>query len=238
MNSEQTNVDKAEVIKFNQLRNDWWDLSGPLKTLHVINPVRLGFITQNLDLRDKDILDVGCGGGILSEALASKAKHVTAIDLSESAINIANSHARQNGLNNILYEHISTEYFAESHQESFDVITCMEMLEHVPEPSSIIQACSCMLKPGGFVFFATLNRNLSAYLKALIAAEHVLKLLPKGTHDYAKFIKPSELIAPCRKQGLVIDEIIGLHYLPFLNKAYLSKKIDSNYMIRAGKPAK
>lgn len=237
MNPEKTNVEDAEVIKFNQFENDWWDANGSLKTLHVINPVRLGFITESINLKDKTVLDVGCGGGILSEALAKVAKQVTAIDLSENALNIARHHATDNNINNIQYDYISTEDYAETHPDSFDVITCMEMLEHVPLPASIIQACFKMLKPGGTVFFATLNRNPGAYVKAVIAAEHILKLLPKGTHDYAKFIKPSELIGDCREAGFVIDEIAGLHYLPFLNKAYISKNIDTNYMLRACKPA-
>ncbi len=230
------NQDQLEIQKFDQGNSQWWDEKGPLKTLHLINPARMKFIQQHADLTDKQILDVGCGGGILSESLAKEGAHVTGIDLNKSAINTANSHAAKESLENINYHLCATEDYARQHQNSFDIITCMEMLEHVPEPESIIHATSSMLKPGGLIFFATLNRTVPAYIKAVLGAEHILKLLPKGTHDYAKFLKPSELVHSCRQARLEIKALTGLGFIPFIERAYLSKQLDTNYMLCAKKP--
>ena len=237
MSRQIENIDVREINKFQQMKDHWWQADGPLKTLHVINPVRLKFVRDCVDLNSKKILDVGCGGGIFSEALAETAKHVTGLDLGEESLQVAREHAADNNISNIEYVKTTVESYAVSSSSRFDVISCMEMLEHVPEPESIIQSCRQLLKPGGSLFLSTLNRHPLAYCKAILAAEHILEVLPPGTHDYARFIKPHELARLCRKAGLQVNLISGLNYLPFLDKAYMSHKTDTNYMMHVTLPA-
>lgn len=224
------NIDLKELEKFSSRAGQWWDSDGEFKTLHQINPVRLGFITQQTSLENKIVLDIGCGGGILSEAMTRSGAKVTAIDASQENISIALKHASDNQLD-INYQVSLAEVFAEKNQEKFDVITCMELLEHVPEPGSIIQACSRMVKAGGHVIFSTINRNIKAYMLAVLTGEYILKLLPKGTHQYEKFIRPSELINWCNEQGLILNDLAGMNYNPLLNHCALTKNTDINYLI-------
>lgn len=237
MNLSEKNVDQNEIQKFHQTNSRWWDIDGPLKTLHVINPVRMQFISEHTTLKSKIICDVGCGGGILTEALAREASSVHGIDMNESAIQTAKLHGESQGIHNIKYHVTTSEDFADENTEKFDLVTCLEMLEHVPDPESIIRACAKLVKPGGKVFFSTLNRTAPAYLKAVLTAEYILNILPKGTHDYSKFIKPSELTQFCRKVGLETIAFKGLAYLPILDKAYLSNMLDTNYILCAEKTA-
>lgn len=222
------NLDPSEVSKFNDLASIWWDLNGELRTLHHINPVRLSFIDEHAPLAGKKIIDIGCGGGILTESLARKSDQVTGIDASAEAIKVARAHAATENLN-IDYQEITAEEFALKHPGEFDVVTCMELLEHVPDPASVIQACATLLKPGGKVFFSTLNRTLKAYAFAVLGAEYILRLLPKGTHDYAKFIKPSEL-AQWARPRLSLEELKGMDYNPFSKKASLTENVSVNYL--------
>lgn len=229
-----SNVDRDEIQKFSDIQEDWWNTEGQCAPLHHINPLRLDFILQHAgDLKDKKILDVGCGGGILSETLAKAGAQVTGIDLSESAIEIAEKHQINSNQNlNINYILSSVEDFADKYPESFDVITCMEMLEHVPDPASCIQACSQLIKPNGKLFFSTINRSPKSYLFAIIGAEWILKLVPKNTHDYAKFIKPSELSQWLRDANLSPTDFQGITY-NLLSKQYLlsSTDISVNYLV-------
>jgi 2-polyprenyl-6-hydroxyphenyl methylase/3-demethylubiquinone-9 3-methyltransferase len=222
------NLDPSEVNKFNALANIWWDLNGELRTLHHINPLRLSFIDERAPLAGKKVIDIGCGGGILTESLARKAGFATGIDASLEAIKVARAHASTEKLN-IDYHEITAEEFAEKHPGEFDIVTCMELLEHVPDPASVIQACATLLKPGGKVFFSTLNRTLKAYAFAVLGAEYSLRLLPKGTHDYAKFIKPSEL-AQWARPMLTLEELKGMDYNPFSKKASLTENVSVNYL--------
>ena len=224
------NVDLEELKKFSSRADQWWDDEGEFKTLHQINPVRLDFINQQIPLKGKYVLDIGCGGGILSEAMACAGANVIAIDASQENISVATQHARENQIE-INYQNSLAETFAESHAEKFDVITCMELLEHVPSPSSIIEACSKMIKPDGHVFFSTINRNLKAYMLAILTGEYVLQLLPKGTHQYEKFIRPSELVDWCSEYGLKLNHLSGINYNPILNQCSLSNSTDINYLI-------
>jgi 2-polyprenyl-6-hydroxyphenyl methylase/3-demethylubiquinone-9 3-methyltransferase len=224
------NLDLEELNKFSSRAEQWWDTDGEFKTLHQINPVRLDFITKQTSLNNKEVLDIGCGGGILSEAIAKQGANVTAIDASEENIKIASTHAADNQLQ-IDYQVQLAEAFAEKNEAKFDVITCMELLEHVPEPDSIIQACAKMIKPGGHVLFSTLNRNIKAYMLAVLTGEYLLQLLPKGTHQYEKFIRPSELINCCNEHGLKLNDLAGIDYNPLLNHCTLSKNTDVNYLI-------
>lgn len=224
------NLDPGELHKFSSRAEQWWQPDGEFKTLHQINPVRLNFITQQTALNNKQVLDIGCGGGILSEAMAIEGAKVTAIDASEENITIASVHATDNQLE-IDYQVTLAEAFAEKNQAKFDVITCMELLEHVPEPDSVIQACSKMIKPGGHVIFSTINRNIKAYMLAVLAGEYFLQLLPKGTHQYEKFIRPSELINGCNEHGLKLNALAGMDYNPLLSHCTLSKNTDVNYLI-------
>jgi len=203
MEATVTNVDPKEIAKFSELSSSWWDLSGPSKSLHEINPLRLSFIKEHVSLNDIKAIDVGCGGGILSESLAKEGTTVTGIDLSEDAINAAKNHAEKNNLA-IDYQCISSEALAKKQAAQYDVVTCMELLEHVPEPQAIINDCTKLVKPGGHLFFSTINRNLKAYLQAVIGAEYILALLPRGTHDYDRFIKPSELTIIFHKSLLIL----------------------------------
>ena len=224
------NADPAELQKFSELAHRWWDPASEFKPLHDINPLRLGWINGKADLLDKTVLDVGCGGGILTESMASAGAKVTGIDLSEKALSVARLHLFESG-HSVDYRLISAEDLAAEMPAHFDVVTCMEMLEHVPDPASTIAACAHLVKPGGHVFFSTLNRNLKAYVQAIIGAEYVLNMLPRGTHEYAKFIKPSELSRHCRNAGLDTHELIGLSYNPLSRVYSLGQNSDVNYLL-------
>jgi len=225
-----SNADPVEIEKFSQLAHKWWDPQSEFKPLHEINPLRLNYIDRFADLAGKTVLDVGCGGGILSESMAGLKANVTGIDLSDKALQVAKLHLLESG-KQVAYRKIAVEAMAAEQPGSFDVVTCMEMLEHVPDPASVIAACAKLVKPGGWVFFSTLNRNPKSYLFAILGAEYVLNMLPRGTHDYAKFIKPSELAQSCRHAGLNVTDLIGLSYNP-LSKIYaLGKDTDINYMV-------
>ena len=223
------NLDPAEIAKFGAIAEDWWNPEGKMKPLHLLNPLRLEYITKHTDLNNKKILDIGCGGGILSEAMAKKGADVTGIDVSAEVINIAQQHAKQNNLT-ICYQLISAEALAQQQPEHFDVITCMELLEHVPDPSSIIQACATLIKPNGTLFFSTVNRNLKSYLTAIIGAEYIFHLLPKGTHDYSKLIRPSELSRWASRAGLTLKDMSGIRY-KFLDGSFeLCQNVQVNYL--------
>ena len=224
------NADPAELQKFSELAHRWWDPASEFKPLHDINPLRLGWINGKADLLDKTVLDVGCGGGILTESMACAGAKVTGIDLSEKALSVARLHLFESG-HSVDYRLISAEDLAAEMPAHFDVVTCMEMLEHVPDPASTIAACARLVKPGGHVFFSTLNRNLKSYVQAIIGAEYVLKMLPRGTHEYAKFIKPSELSRHCRNAGLDTHELIGLSYNPLSRVYSLGRNTDVNYLL-------
>ncbi|TAH52616.1 MAG: bifunctional 2-polyprenyl-6-hydroxyphenol methylase/3-demethylubiquinol 3-O-methyltransferase UbiG [Betaproteobacteria bacterium] len=230
------NADPAEVQKFSDLAHRWWDPESEFKPLHEINPLRLDWIDSKAALAGKNVLDVGCGGGILSESMAARGATVTGIDLSEKALGVARLHLYESGLQ-VDYRHTSAEAFAADNPDTFDVVTCMEMLEHVPDPASTISACARLVKPGGHVFFSTINRNLKAYLFAVIGAEYVLNLLPRGTHEYAKFLRPSELSRHCRNAGLDLHGISGLSYNPLTKVYSLGSDTSVNYMIHARKSA-
>lgn len=223
------NVHPSEINKFGSMAERWWDQQGEFKTLHDINPLRLEFIQRYTPLHGQRVVDVGCGGGILTEALAKQGADAMGIDLSEDLIDVADLHGLESGIN-VHYQKISAEDLASQQPGSFDDVTCMEMLEHVPNPGSIIQACATLVKPGGMVFFSTLNRKPKAYLLAILAAEHILRMLPKGTHDYKTFIKPSELCQSARHCGLVLQGMVGIEYNPFTKVFSLSKDIDVNYI--------
>jgi 2-polyprenyl-6-hydroxyphenyl methylase/3-demethylubiquinone-9 3-methyltransferase len=227
-----TNADPAELQKFSNLAHRWWDPESEFKPLHDINPLRLEYIDRNAGLRDKSVLDVGCGGGILSESMAARGARVTGIDLSDKALGVARLHLFESG-HRIDYRSISAESLALEMPSAFDVVTCLEMLEHVPEPASTVRACATLVRPGGHVFFSTLNRNPKSYLFAIIGAEYLLRLLPRGTHDYAKFIKPSELMHACRDAGLDVAAIIGMSYSPIARSYSLGTDTDVNYLVRA-----
>lgn len=230
------NADPRELRKFSDLAHRWWDPESEFKPLHEINPLRLEWIDRNARLAGKRVLDVGCGGGILAESMAHTGAQVTGIDLSEKALGVARLHLFESGLG-VDYQLTSAEAFADAHPETFDVVTCMEMLEHVPDPASTIAACARMAKPGGHVFFSTLNRNFKSYLFAVIGAEYILKLLPRGTHDYEKFIKPSELARHCRNSGLETSELIGLSYNPITRVYSLGRDTDVNYLVHTKRAA-
>lgn len=224
------NADPVELDKFGDLAHRWWDPNSEFKPLHDINPLRLAWIDNHAGISGKTILDVGCGGGILSESMAQRGATVTGIDLSDKALGVAKLHLLESG-NKVDYQKSSAEEFADQAPGSFDVVTCMEMLEHVPNPASIISACSVLVKPGGHVFFSTINRNAKAYLLAVVGAEYVLKMLPKGTHDYAKFIKPSELSRWAKSALLEPDELIGMTYNPLSQRYSLGHDTDVNYLL-------
>lgn len=223
------NVNPAEINKFGSMAERWWDPQGEFKTLHDINPLRLEFIQRYINIDGQRIVDVGCGGGILTEALARQGVDAMGIDLSEELIDVADLHGLESGIK-VNYEKISAEDLANQQAEMFDHVTCMEMLEHVPDPGSIIQACATLVKPGGMVFFSTLNRKPKAYLLAIVAAEHILRMLPKGTHDYKTFIKPSELSKSARHCGLSLQGMVGIEYNPFTKLFSVSRDIDVNYI--------
>lgn len=225
------NADPAELQKFSDLAHRWWDPESEFKPLHQINPLRLDWIDTNASIAGKKVVDIGCGGGILAESMAARGAQVTGVDLSDKALGVARLHLFESG-QQVDYRHISAEDLAHECPASFDVVTCMEMLEHVPDPASTIRACATLVKPGGSVFFSTLNRNLKAYLMAVVGAEYVLNLLPRGTHEYAKFIKPSELARYVREAGLDVEEIIGMQYNPFSKVYSLGRDTDVNYLMR------
>jgi len=229
------NVHLHEINKFGSQAERWWDKNGEFKTLHDVNPLRISFIQQFINPQDQRMVDVGCGGGILTEGLANKGADITGIDLSQELLDVADLHSLESGAN-AKYQKISAEALAEAEPASFDHIVCMEMLEHVPEPGSVIAACAAMVKPGGYVFFSTLNRKPKAYLMAIVAAEHILKMLPAGTHDYKTFIKPSELSQSARNAGLELVEMIGIQYNPLTKNFSLGKDIDINYIAAFKRP--
>lgn len=229
------NFDPAELAKFSDLAHRWWDLESEFRPLHQINPLRLGWIDSVVPLTTRRVLDVGCGGGILADAMARKGAAVLGIDLASKALKVAQLHALEAQTAGVEYREISAEALAAEQPGSFDVVTCMEMLEHVPDPSSVVKACAALVKPGGQVFFSTINRNAKAFLFAIVGAEYVLGMLPRGTHEYARLIKPSELAGYCRAAGLDLRQIKGLQYNPLTRHYWLSADTSVNYLVAAQK---
>jgi 2-polyprenyl-6-hydroxyphenyl methylase/3-demethylubiquinone-9 3-methyltransferase len=234
MSDTHSNVDPNEVAKFDALASGWWDKEGESKPLHEINPLRLGYVEQRAGLKNKQVIDVGCGGGILSEALTQSGADVTGIDMGKMALDVALLHSIEAGLK-INYQHITAEQKAQQSPAGFDVVTCMEMLEHVPDPVSVVKACSDLVKPGGDVFLSTLNRHPKAYLFAILGAEYIRKMLPKGTHDYSRFIRPSELARWCRQAGLEVVDITGMNYNLFTQDFKLGDDVTVNYLMHCRK---
>lgn len=235
--TEALNADPAELAKFSDLAHHWWDPESEFKPLHQINPLRLDWIHALADLNQKRVLDVGCGGGILADSMARKGADVTGIDLASKSLRVAQLHALETGTPNIQYREVSVEALAQEQPASFDVVTCMEMLEHVPDPASVVKACAKLVKPGGHVFFSTINRNPKAFMLAIVGAEYVLGMLPKGTHEFAKFIKPSELAGFCRQADLVVERMRGLEHNPLSGRYWLSADTSVNYMVSTRKDA-
>ncbi len=235
MKTETPNIDPAEIKKFDDLASRWWDKNGEFKALHEMNPIRLNFINAGSALNDKTVLDIGCGGGILSESMAKSGAQVCGIDMGKAPLSVARLHALEEELE-IDYQPSTAEDFARQHVASYDIITCMEMLEHVPNPTSIVNACFELCKPGGSVYFSTLNRNPKSYALAIIGAEYIMKMLPKGTHDYSKFIRPSELDAWARQAGLELINIAGIEYHPLTHLFRRSHSVDVNYMVHYKRP--
>lgn len=235
MDSSMENVDQLEIKKFEALAARWWDPNSEFKALHEINPLRTNFISQKINLAGKSVLDIGCGGGILAEAMAHHGARVTAIDMADASLAVAKLHLLESKLE-IDYQKISAEGLAASNSSQFDVVTCLEMLEHVPAPASVVQACHDLVKPGGKVFFSTINRNPKSYVFAILGAEYLLNLLPRGTHDFARFIKPSELALWSRASGLQLEQQIGMGYNPLTHKYSLQNNVDVNYIAYYTKP--
>ncbi len=233
----QANVDAAEIEKFSQLAHKWWDKESEFKPLHDINPLRLGYIDGHAQISGKTVLDVGCGGGILTEALALAGAQATGIDMAKKSLKIAQLHALENQVANVAYRLISVEDLAAETPAAFEVVTCMEMMEHVPDPASVVNACARLAAPGGWVFFSTINRRPKAYVQAVLGAEYLLRMLPRGTHDYRKFITPAELMRMCRQAGLQTVDTRGLTYNPLSRQYRLTDSLDVNYMIACRKPA-
>lgn len=232
-----TNVDPGEIAKFNDIASRWWDPSGEFKPLHLLNPVRLSYISDELQgLFGKTVIDIGCGGGILAESMARSGAVVTGLDMANDSLNVARLHALEAGVE-VNYQQVTAEQYAQSHAAQFDVVTCMEMLEHVPQPMSVIQACADLAKPGATLFFSTLNKTWKAYLLAIIGAEQVLKLVPKGTHEFSKFIRPSELMRFIEQAGLEVTDATGLHFNPINESFKTGPGVDVNYIVVARKPA-
>ena len=231
-----TNVDQAELAKFSDLAHRWWDPESEFRPLHQINPLRLEWINGIAPLQGKKVLDVGCGGGILTDAMARSGAHALGIDLATKSLKVAQLHALEAQTLNVQYREVAVEALAVEQPASFDVVTCMEMLEHVPDPSSIVRACAQLVKPGGHVFFSTLNRNAKSFLFAIVGAEYVLNLLPRGTHEYAKFIRPSELARDCREAGLEWQHTRGMEYNPLTRRYWLSADTSVNYMVATQRP--
>ncbi len=232
-----SNVDVQELAKFSELAHRWWDPESEFRPLHQINPLRLAWIDGLADLRGKTALDVGCGGGILAEAMAARAAQVTGIDLAARPLGVARLHALDAGIANVAYREIATEALALEQPGAFDVVTCMEMLEHVPDPAAVVRACAALARPGGWVFFSTLNRNPKSFLFAIVGAEYLLRLLPRGTHEYARFIRPSELARWSREAGLDLHATRGLQYHPLTRRYWLSADTSVNYLVACRKPA-
>ncbi len=230
------NADPQELAKFSDLAHRWWDPESEFRPLHQINPLRLDWIDAQARLAGKQVLDVGCGGGILSDSMARRGAKVLGIDLASKPLKVAQLHAMEAGTESVDYREVSAESLAMEMPANFDALTCMEMLEHVPDPSSIVTACAALVKPGGWLFFSTINRNAKSFLFAIVGAEHVLKLLPKGTHEYARFIRPSELAQWCRNAGLELCDTRGMEYNPFSRRYWLSGNTSVNYMIACRKP--
>ncbi|OBS10469.1 bifunctional 2-polyprenyl-6-hydroxyphenol methylase/3-demethylubiquinol 3-O-methyltransferase UbiG [Acidihalobacter prosperus] len=233
MNEPRGNVDPREIGKFEELAHRWWDADGEFRPLHEINPLRLGFIEQHAaGLVGKTVLDVGCGGGILSESMAARGAQVTGIDMGEAPLSVARLHGLETGVE-IEYRQVTVEALAAERPGSYDVVTCMEMLEHVPDPESVVRACAALVKPDGHVFFSTLNRNPKSFLFAIVGAEYLLKLLPRGTHEYQRFIRPSELDRAIRHAGLNLVDIAGMHFNPLTHAYSLSTDVSVNYLVHA-----
>lgn len=226
------NIHQDERQKFEDLAPDWWDRDGQLKTLHDINPLRLEYIKTRVDVAGQNVLDIGCGGGILCESLAKQHARVTGIDISPAAVDVARNHSMENKLD-IHYDLATPEQYAGKYPAEFDIITCMELLEHVPDPESVVSACAKLVKPDGHLFFSTINRTLKAWLLSVLAAEHLFNIIPAGTHDYAKFICPSELARICRYNGITVCEITGVTYVPYARSCYLSRQPAVNYLVYA-----
>ncbi|APW40546.1 bifunctional 3-demethylubiquinol 3-O-methyltransferase/2-polyprenyl-6-hydroxyphenol methylase [Rhodoferax koreense] len=237
MQQPTLNADPAELAKFSELAHRWWDPDSEFRPLHQINPLRLDWINGIAPLAGQKVLDIGCGGGILSDAMARQGAEVLGIDLSTKALRVAQLHALEAGTPNLQFREVSAEAIAAEQAASFDIVTCMEMLEHVPDPASVVQACADLVKPGGWVFFSTINRNAKAFLLAIVGAEYVLNMLPRGTHEYAKLIRPSELAFYARAAGLALQQTRGLEHNPLTRRYWLSADTSVNYMFATRKPA-
>ena len=235
--SQTANIDPSEIKKFEDLASRWWDEHGEFKPLHEMNPLRLNFINTSSPLKGKTVCDIGCGGGILSESMAKCGATTTGLDMGKAPLSVARLHAMESELD-IDYQQVTAEEFAQQNPEKYDVVTCMEMLEHVPNPSSVINACFSLVKPGGSVYFSTINRNPKSYLFAIVGAEYMMKMLPRGTHDYARFIKPSELDQWARTAGLTLKDLKGVSYNPFTGLFSQSQDVDVNYMVHYTRPVK
>ena len=236
MQTTQDNVDPAELAKFSELAHRWWDPESEFRPLHQINPLRLDWIQSLVPLQGKEVVDIGCGGGILTDAMARYGANALGADLATKSLKVAQLHALEAQTPNVRYQEISAEALAAERPASFDVVTCMEMLEHVPDPSSIVRACATLVKPGGWVFFSTLNRNAKSFLFAIVGAEYVLNLLPRGTHEYAKFIRPSELARDCRDAGLEWKQTRGMQYNPLTRRYWMSQDTSVNYLVATQRP--
>jgi 2-polyprenyl-6-hydroxyphenyl methylase/3-demethylubiquinone-9 3-methyltransferase len=235
--SSDLNVDPREIAKFEALASRWWDRSSEFRPLHDINPLRANYIDQHSPVAGRRLVDVGCGGGILAEAMALRGATVTGIDMGEAPLSVARLHQQESGVE-VDYRHATAEQLAEQEPGAFDIVCCLEMLEHVPDPAAVIAACSELARPGGSLYFSTINRNPKAFLFAVVGAEHILKLLPAGTHEYEKFIKPSEMAGWIRAAGLVLDDITGMTYNPLTKHYRLNNRdVSVNYLVRAVKPA-
>lgn len=237
MNTQTGNVDPAELAKFSELAHRWWDPESEFRPLHQINPLRLEWIDALASLSGKQVVDVGCGGGLLAEAMARKGAQVLGIDLAGKSLKVAQLHALEAGAEGVRYREVSAETLAEEQPGHFDAVTCMEMLEHVPDPAAVVSACARLVKPGGWVFFSTLNRNPKSFLFAIVGAEYVLRLLPRGTHEYARLIKPAELTRWARQAGLEIEGFKGMEYNPLTRRYWLSQDTSVNYLLACRLPA-
>ena len=235
--NETQNVDPAELAKFSDLAHRWWDPESEFQPLHKINPLRLGWIDSLAPLNGRHVLDVGCGGGILADAMARKGATVLGIDLAPKSLKVAQLHALEAGTNGVEYREVSAETLATEQPATFDVVTCMEMLENVPDPASIVDACAKLVKPGGWVFFSTINRNAKAFMFAIVGGEYLLNLLPRGTHEFARLIKPSELAGHCRSAGLDLQQSRGMEYNPLTQRYWLGADTSVNYLLATRRPA-